>query len=168
MKLMDRNGRLFGKISVIDVLVILVVAVMAVALRFKSSQVITGNRVPEIPITYQVTVLGVRTYVADAVQEKDLLYDQNYSSSGALGEIVEIRRTPGTRMADMIDGTVDTLDAPDCVNLVLTIRGSGLVNEGRYLLNRVYDLGVNSARNYSTKYALFTGTVTAILSPEMG
>ena len=32
MKIIDNNGRLFGTISVIDVIVILIVAVMAVAL----------------------------------------------------------------------------------------------------------------------------------------
>ena len=38
MKIIDRNGRLFGKISVIDVLVIAVVLVMAAALFFKNNQ----------------------------------------------------------------------------------------------------------------------------------
>ena len=38
MKIIDRNGRLFGKISVIDLLVIAVVAVMAVALYVKTNQ----------------------------------------------------------------------------------------------------------------------------------
>ena len=37
MKIIDKNGRLFGKISVIDVLVILVVAVMAFALYVKNN-----------------------------------------------------------------------------------------------------------------------------------
>ena len=35
MKLIDREGRLFGKISIIDVLVLAVVIVMAVALYVK-------------------------------------------------------------------------------------------------------------------------------------
>ena len=49
------------------------------------------------------------------------------------------------------------------VNLLLTVEGSGLVTErGGYMLNRVYDLGINSARTYQTKYAEFTGTVMAI------
>ena len=169
MKLMDRNGRLFGKISVIDILVVLIVAVMAAALHFKNSQVITGTRVPDTPITYQVTVQGVRSYIADAIQEHDLLYDQSHSSDGSLGEIVEVQRGEGHRMVEMIDGTIDLLPIKDGADLVLTIRGSGLVtDDGRFLLNRVYDLGVNSARNYTTKYAQFTGTVTAILSPERG
>ena len=48
-------------------------------------------------------------------------------------------------------------------NLLLTIQGEGLVNEEGYFLNRVYDLGVNAARTYYSKYAEFTTTVTAIL-----
>ena len=32
MKILDRDGRLFGKISIIDVIVILVVAVLALAI----------------------------------------------------------------------------------------------------------------------------------------
>ena len=34
MKIIDRNGRLFGKISVIDLLVVAVVVVLAAALYF--------------------------------------------------------------------------------------------------------------------------------------
>ena len=54
MKMIDRNGRLFGKISVIDVLVILVVLVMAAALYFKNIQTHTGTAVTEQTITFQV------------------------------------------------------------------------------------------------------------------
>ena len=39
MKLMDKNGRLFGKISVIDVVVVLVVLVMAAALYVKNNSI---------------------------------------------------------------------------------------------------------------------------------
>lgn len=33
-------------------------------------------------------------------------------------------------------------------------------------LNRIYDLGVNSHRNFNTKYAYFLGMVTDIRSRE--
>ena len=47
MKLMDKNGRLFGKISVIDVVVVLVVLVMAAALHVKNTSLShTSTRVP--------------------------------------------------------------------------------------------------------------------------
>jgi hypothetical protein len=98
----------------------------------------------------------------DAILEEDQLYDQDRTSGGALGRIQSIEVLPGTRQAEFYDGTVETVPVADSYNLVLTVKGYGLVSEGRYLLNRVYDLGVNSARNFYTPYAQFVGTVTSI------
>lgn len=162
MKLIDRNGRLFGKISIVDVLVIAVVLVMAAALSFKNNQTRIGTGVTNTPITYQVLVRGARTYVADAVQVGDQMFDVDRSSGGPLGTITAIEVLPGEKLADLKDGTSEFVPVEDGVNLLLTIEGSGLVSEGRYLLNRVYDLGVNSSRNYYTRYAQFTGVVAAI------
>ena len=51
----------------------------------------------------------------------------------------------------------------DGVDMLITVEGTGLVSEsGRYTLNRVYELGVNSSRTFCTKYAEFIGTVTEI------
>lgn len=163
MKLIDRSGRLFGKISVIDLLVVAVVLVLAAALYVKNNHKdITSTSVTNTAITYQILVSGARTYVGDAVQEGDLLYDPDRSSGGTLGRITAVEVLPGTKLAEFKDGTVDTVPVEDGVNLLLTVEGSGLISEGRYLLNRVYDLGVNSSRSFCTKYALFTGTVTTI------
>lgn len=162
MKLIDHNGRLFGKISIIDVLVLAVVVVLAAALYFKSNQTHTGTSVTNNTITYQVLANGVRNYVADAVQVGDYMYDQDRSSGGTLGKIVSIEVLPSSKMAEFNDGTVDTVPVEDSVDLLLTIEGSGILSDGRYLLNRVYDLGVNSSRNFYTPYAQFTGVVTSI------
>ena len=164
MKLIDHNGRLFGKISVIDVLVVAVVLVMAGALYVKNNSLEhTSTSVVNTDITYQVMVSGVRTHVADAVQEGDKLYDQDRTSGGTLGEITAIEVLPGEKLAELNDGTVANVPVEDGVNLLLTVKGSGMVSEGRYLLNRVYDLGVNSSRNFYTPYVQFIGVVTAIL-----
>ena len=45
MKIIDRNGRLFGKISVIDVLVIAVVLVMAAALALYTGGLLVGRKI---------------------------------------------------------------------------------------------------------------------------
>ena len=67
MKLMDKNGRLFGKISVIDVVVVLVVLVMAAALYVKNTSLShTSTRVTNTPITYQVSVFMIRRHPASA------------------------------------------------------------------------------------------------------
>ena len=166
MKLIDRNGRLFGKVSVIDLIVVAVVLVLAVALNMKNNHLShTSTSVTNDPITYQVLVSGSRNYVADAIREGDLMFDQDRSSGGSLGKILSIEVLPGSKMAELNDGTVEVIPAEDCVNLLLTVQGEGIVSDGRVLLNRIYDLGVNSARNFYTKYAQFTGTVTDIQLP---
>ncbi len=166
MKIIDRNGRLFGKISIIDVLVIAVVIVMAAALYFKGRQTHTGASVTERPIVFQIRAQGIDNYVADAILEEDYLYDQGYSSGGKpIGRItlVEVERTPGTKVADELgDGTAALVEAEDTVDLLITVEGSGLVSGRSYSINRVYDLGINSSRNYATKRADFVGTVCEI------
>ena len=102
MKLMDKNGRLFGKISVIDVVVVLVVLVMAAALYVKNTSLShTSTRVTNTPITYQVTAYNVRQYVADAIQEGDLVYDQDYSTGGTLGAIQSIEVQPSGKLTEL-------------------------------------------------------------------
>lgn len=167
MKIIDRNGRLFGKISVIDVLVILVVLVMAAALYFKGHQAHTGAAVTEQAIIFQIRARGVNEYVAAAIQKGDGVYDSVYPSGGrALGEItdIQVERDPGTKLRpDLGDGTSGLVEADGTVDLLITVQGQGLINGKNYSLNRVYDLGVNSSRNYCTKRAAFIGTVADIL-----
>lgn len=167
MKIIDRNGRLFGKISVIDVLVIAVVLVMAAALYFKSSQTHTGGTISEQTITFQIRAQGVDDFVADDILAGDSLYDKNYNSgSRGLGEIIDVQveRTPGHKLPDeRTNNTGAVLEAENTVDLLITVRGSGLVTNRSYSINRVYDLGVNSSRTYQTRRAEFDGTVCDII-----
>lgn len=165
MKIIDRNGRLFGKISIIDLLVIAVVIVMAAALHFKSNQTHTGVSVTEEPITFQIRAQGVRTYVADAIRIGDSIYDQAYPSGGRpLGRITDIQivRDPGTTIAYPLDGSIIMADMEDSLDLMVTVEGSGLIDGKNYYINRVYELGMNSSRTYYTKICQFIGSVAGI------
>ena len=163
MKVIDRSGRLFGKISIIDVLVILVVIALAGALYVKNNRPHTGTSVTAQTITYQVVVEGAQNYLKENIHVGDEVYDLTYSSgNGPLGKITAIEEQPGSKMATFTDGTMGQAPVEDGVNLVLTIEGEGLINDKGYSINRVYDLGVNSARTYYTKYAQFDITVTNI------
>ena len=107
-KIIDRNGRLFGFISVIDLLVIVVVAVMGFALYTKNTQMaITSTNTADQTITYQILASGIRTYVAEAVREGDQLFDPDRSSGGTLGTITDIQLMPGTKLAGGWRGHAD-------------------------------------------------------------
>lgn len=164
MKLIDKDGRLFGRISVIDVLVLLVVLVMAVALF--TSQTRTGTEVNEQTITFQIRARGVDSRVANAILVGDSLYDQGYSSGGrGIGTItdIQVERDPGTRLAEQLtNGTLAYLEAEGTVDLLLTLEGKGTRSDRSCTLNRVYALGLNASRTYYTRCALFSGVVCEI------
>lgn len=168
MKIIDRDGRLFGKISVIDLLVIAAVVVIAAAVYVKKNATPTGSgTVKEQPIVFQIQAAGLEDYLADAIRVGDKVYDANYSSgSGAVGEItqVQVLNDPGTQLReDMMDGTLQMIEAEGTVDLLITVKGSGVSDGRSYTINRVYELGVNSSRTYRTNRASFAGTVFDII-----
>lgn len=166
MKILDREGRLFGKISIIDVLVFAVVLLLAAALYVKNTRTETSNLITEQTITFQVMAQGLDDYIANAVREGDQLYDSDYSSGGrSLGEITDVQvvQEPGRRLAQNLPGgEAAYIDAEETVDLLITVKGTGVCSNGTYSLNRVYALGVNSSRTYHTKHVEFAGTVLEV------
>ena len=139
---MDRDGRLFGKISIVDVIVLLVVAVMVAAVYVKTHKPQTGSTVG------------------------DQMFDKERSTGGSLGTITDIQVSGGTYEGKLNDGTVAMLPAEDCYNILLTIEGEALIEgNGSVMLNRIYSLGVNSNRNFNTQYANFVGTIVDLQIP---
>ena len=75
MKIIDKNGRLFGKVSVIDVVVLLLVIVLAVALRHKAQLPQTGTKPYQTSISYLLwgeenpvwDLLNKRAFTSDGV-----------------------------------------------------------------------------------------------------
>lgn len=166
MKMIDREGRLFGKVSVIDLLVVGAVLVMALALYVKNHQTPTSANSEERPITFQIRITGAETYLADAIRVGDSIYDVGYSSGdGPVGVIkgVEVVNDPGVVMSDCLqDGTLVPVEVEDTVDLLVTVEGFGVIEDRTYSINRVYNLGLNASRTYRTNRAAFVGPVVSI------
>jgi hypothetical protein len=116
MKLMDEKGRLFGKLNIVDLLVILLVIVVAVVLAVKLTGEgdVIGESEPGVTLTYTVRVTQVdqATYenVCQFVDSGAGLEDQLMASGELLnGYIVDVTATPHIATAsDSVGG--DTLD----------------------------------------------------------
>lgn len=162
--IIDKNGRLFGKVSVIDLFVVLLVAVMAFALHVKTNRLAASSTAAQsnTPITFTVLAENVSPHVADALRVGDKLYDKDRASGGSIAAITSIERQPAGITVQLRSGGFVRVGSDNGVNLLITAQGSGSVNNGRYALNRVYELGVNAARNFYTNYAFFVASVTEI------
>ena len=163
-KIIDRSGRLFGKVSIIDVLVVLVVVVMAFALHVKNNA-LDASKTGEssnTPITFVVEAENIPFNVIAAIQVGDKVYDKDRSSGGAIGTITAIEAVEAGKTERLDNGTYARLTNENAQNLLITIEGTGSVTEGRYAINKIYEIGVNAARNFYTNYAAFTASVTSI------
>lgn len=164
-KIIDRNGRLFGFISVIDLLVIVVVAVMGFALYTKNTQMaITSTNTADQTIILPDPGQWVRTYVAEAVREgRASSLTRTGAAAAPWAPSPTSSSCPAPSWPSLTTAPWRAATVEDGVDMLITVEGTGLVSEsGRYTLNRVYELGVNSSRTFCTKYAEFIGTVTEI------
>ena len=160
-KLIDERGRIFGLVSVIDILAILVVIVLAFAVytRFFSREQ-TAISVENDTFTYELRVNGVRTWTVDAFQEGDRLY--NSENGVYLGQVTGVSYEPAVQEARLTDGTYVLAPVEDRYDMLLTIEVDGLVNGERYFASRTYELNVNARVSIITKYCATTGTVWSI------
>lgn len=110
MKIIDKNGRLFGKVNLIDLLVVLllIVAVAAVAMKTFGNKAVSAVTSPDVSITYQVVCEDVPQAVADYCEAN---VGEQLLSSGKL-------------LDAYITGCTAETDEEGHVNLYFTIEGT--------------------------------------------
>jgi len=161
-KIIDDRGRLFGKISVIDVIVLAVVAVLVVA-------VLTKFNVQDTPIastntvrvTYTVKIPMIRSTTADLLRPGDNLFTDTGTFIGVIKEVgVEDAYHPEWLM----DGTYVMGRVHERYDITLTVEAQCSYSNGRYYADRVFELNADAEQKIQTRYVATTGffmTITA-------
>lgn len=156
-KFIDENGRLFGLISVIDILVIIVVAVMAIAVYTKmNSNDVSGVTVKTFPVTYQVSIKTVRKQAAEVFRVGDAAYAEG---GYAIGTITGVEILDGTTISTLNDGSQVEATVEGRYDVVLTIEVDCSSSGGRLYANKNYELGENAEIKMYTKYNKATAIV---------
>ena len=156
-KIIDDRGRLFGKISVIDVIVIVIVVVLAVAVYVKYDVLDkTNSAVKTTPITYTAVVSQVRQPSAALFRDGDEIY----TNTGIdMGQITNITTAPSQVSTSILDGTYVMANVDGRYDVTLTIVAPCSESNGRYYINKTYELRVNTDQQMVTKYNAVTVTI---------
>ncbi len=162
MKVIDKNGRFFGKISFIDIIVIIVVILLAagIYLRFFALETTASVGQPSSGISYELKVPGVRSFTVDAIKPGDKIFSTDGSIE--MGTITGVRTEPATYWGFTLDGTAAKCQIEGKYDLFLTVDAEGLITNNRFYISRVAELESNFSQPFVTKYASSTGTVTEI------
>jgi hypothetical protein len=152
MALLDKKGRLFGKISVLDVglaCVILLVIVGGFLVPGRSGQSAVQAQLSTKSVEVDAIVIGLNaSKPTDIIKEGEnvslVIRNQPYGEA----QLIKIQQLPRTVTASQPDGTVKAFPDPRpeskySNNLVLTLEGKGhLTNDGPVLGNVPVKVGV--------------------------
>ncbi|MGI6345012.1 MAG: DUF4330 domain-containing protein [Bacillota bacterium] len=155
--MIDKKGRLFGRINILDLLVILVVLLGAGKLaydRFNAGQIVNpqGER---LLIQFQGDVLN---QVAEVMQVGDKIYDK--LTGVYLGEVVELDVSPVPVAVADGRGNIVWADSPRSSQVRLTIAADGTVTPTDYRIGAV-SIRVGESRTlYGPLYAIYANTTS--------
>jgi len=152
-KFIDENGRFFGKVSFIDIIVLLVVAAVVLTFLLKPEVVTTSTGSTDtVPVEYTLMLKDVRASIADTFAAGDTVYTDG---GVAIGKIVSTSSTEAKIKSPLLDGTYVDAIVESKVDAYITIVADCSHSNGRYYANRTFELFVNQNGKYLTKYVAF-------------
>lgn len=160
--LMDSKGKLFGKISVVDAIVLVVIITLALGTFYKFGVLEKSSGAASMSkISYTVKVKRVRPFILDCIKEGDVLFDK--TSGNSIGTIVKIDSYDATDSLSDLSGKYSTVNVQNRIDVVLHVEADAARNaNGSHYVGRTYELIRNSTKKFMTKYYEFNGSVKDI------
>ena len=158
--MIDNKGKLFGKVSVIDIIVVVLIclAIFGVYKRFNSeaTKIVDSN----VKIQYVVRVNDIRMTSLEAIKKMGATYDSIRKTK--IGEIVDVTYEPYNVVVTKSNGELTKASVPNKYTAYITIETEGKIANTGYLnpLNDV--LSMSSEHIVMTKWFKSNGTIKYI------
>ncbi len=161
-KIIDENGRLFGRISVIDVGVLLLAVVLVAA--FVTKDEFTPVSVVAAPlqdVSYEITITNMPKGRLDSLREGDTLYDGE--TKYAIGTVAGVEVEDCAISLLKADGTYVMAPIEGRYNVTLHVDAKAMRDERQHIyVNRTSHIAVGLSLDLYTKSSQFGGTITEI------
>lgn len=145
--MIDKNGKLFGKISIVDLLILILVAVLAIGLIFRvvNKSAISGNS----NFKTVLKIEDVRQFTVDAIQVGDVIYEQHANEIGVVSN-VEIGEA--TEIMEDMKGEAFLAPLDQRYNLIITLDTTGRISDKGYYANGNRQLSIGGDLPIQSKY----------------
>ncbi len=156
-----KSGKLFGKISIIDIIVVVCIVVLAFGIYAKytsDSDATASSENTEIEFVYKVK--GVRDYTVNALKKGGAMYDSE--TKEYVGEIVDVRTEDAVMEVSLVDGTYKQLIIPEKYDVYVTVQVDGKYNKLGYYTSGNKYLGAGSTINIKSKFATTEGQIVDV------
>lgn len=158
--IIDKKGRLFGKINIIDLLVISAIAVTAVGISFRFISTASENVKKTTELTYVVEIEGIRDYTLRALDKKGIV--TNTKDDSVMGEIVSVEYQQSETQSVTTSGETVFAKIPERYTALITVKAEGRESDSSYFVGNNIELSVGSTISMTTKYVNSSGRVVSI------
>lgn len=158
--IIDKKGKLFGKLNIIDLFVILFIIAAAIGIGARFFSGAAEDVRSKTAFTYVVEIEGVRSYTVDALAKKGPVIDTK--SKKTVGEITDVSYQPMKTQSMKADGTTVFAEVPDKYTALVTVSSEGNETDKGYFVGENIELSVGTTINMATKYVNSTGKVKSI------
>ena len=161
--IMDSNGKLFGKISIVDIAVILVIIIAIAGIYFKFFVKTNKTVVSNSDFYYCVEVKNIRPATAEALEKsRGLTLFLNEKISGEMGTLADLKFTPAVDNLEMENGEIVEAAIPEKFDAIVTIKVSGKINNKGYFTGQLKEINTGATYNLKSKWATIVGTATKV------
>ena len=133
--MIDKSGRLFGKVSLLDIFVITAIVLLFAAFllgQMSEQAELILSPSEEFYVTFEIN--GARMVVADALEVGSLVF--RLHAGEPFGEVIAIEEPrPAVQMTPFRDGTAELLEMEERYRLTFTVRAQGSITSMGHFVN---------------------------------
>jgi len=159
--IIDKKGKLFGKINIIDlcVAIFVILAVAVAVFKFSATPGSTSHESKTV-IEYTLKVTEVRDYTVNQFKIGDNIYDEE--SGKCIGKITGVKKEDAKAVGLKMDGTHTETTKPERYDVIITVETEGTVNDTGYFAAGTKQISSNSSIIISNKRFETTSTVLTV------
>ena len=157
---MDKNGKLFGKISILDIFVVLLVIGVVAGTFYRYTSERTNMLFANDTIHYTLRISNVREFSLENYHVGLRAY--HHMTNELVGTIVGIRSEPVYDFLENAFGELYLAPRLDIINIYLDLEVVGMETDTAYLINGTHELNIGADMRLRTRYITVTGTIDSI------
>jgi|LSQX01.3.fsa_nt_gb ABC-type glucose/galactose transport system permease subunit len=162
--MIDDKGKIKGKVSIVDIVVVLLILFLAAGIFYKFYFVEKGGYAEFDNLQYKVEVKGIRQQSVDAITLESKLFESE--TDVFMGTIIEKVVEPELDYLALNDGTMVQAEKPGRYIVTLTIDVDGVENDHGFFAQGSTELKIGSSVWLKNQLISFEGTVQKIKRGE--
>lgn len=159
--IIDENGKLFRKVSIIDILIVLVILLCIAGAVIRFSGLLGDNNSSPVKIEYTLQVKQIRDKSVDAIMKKGELYS-SLSDEAYLGTITNVEKHSNDDYSELVDGTIVKTSATDRYDVLITVQVDGKQTGSALYTKDGKRIEIGSLEYVATKWASLEAEVKSV------